>query len=509
MQTIFNRRNKLIFFLFCIFLSFTFLLIATKSSPLYPFNDWVDTNASFTMGKAMMNGRVLYRDIVDQRGPFLYLLFGVAYLISNTTFIGVFIFEVVAASFLFYFSFRAINLFINAKYAVISLPMLTAMVLNLKSFAQGGSPEEFCLPLIAVGLYHLLAYFKDIYPKPVPQKWVLINGVIAGCVLWIKFSLLGFWIGWVLSVCISLIINHGMVKALKTCLVFLTGMIIATLPWVAYFGFHQSIYKWVNSYFIVNLRGYSTSSSILTIIKSTIIGILYLLRENPVTIGFLFFGFIVSIIYEKFIEHKLGRVSLLLSFFLLALSVFGGGTLYIYYLLIFSPFIIFGFIFVMTQIFEKYGKIYNSKYAYMLTCIIFIISLTFTYFFHHNVDMLKLTKNDLVQYHYATIINKNENPTLLNYGGLDHGFYTTTGIVPSVKYFQNLNIDYSRYPVVMDEQNRYIREKLVDYVVMQIPISIYDGEIDLPCLNENYQLIETEQQRNEKTDFYYLLFKKK
>ncbi len=37
-------------------LSFGFLLICSKSSPLYPYNDWVDVNCFFTMGRSMLHG---------------------------------------------------------------------------------------------------------------------------------------------------------------------------------------------------------------------------------------------------------------------------------------------------------------------------------------------------------------------------------------------------------------------------------------------------------------------
>ena len=104
---------------FCLFLSIIFLLIATKSSPLYPFNDWVDVNAFFTGGKAMMNGRILYRDVFDHKGPLFYLLFGLAYLISNTLFLGVFIFEVISFSIFLFFSFKLASLFIDFNYSLI------------------------------------------------------------------------------------------------------------------------------------------------------------------------------------------------------------------------------------------------------------------------------------------------------------------------------------------------------------------------------------------------------
>ena len=66
------------------------LLFTTRSSVLFACNNWDDANSYFTMGKGMMNGLVIYRDLYDQKGPFLYLLYGIAYLISNKSFQGVF-----------------------------------------------------------------------------------------------------------------------------------------------------------------------------------------------------------------------------------------------------------------------------------------------------------------------------------------------------------------------------------------------------------------------------------
>lgn len=73
-----------------------YLLICTKSSPLYSLNDWVDSNAFFTMGKGIINGKIPYKDLFEQKGPLLYFIHGISYIISNKTFIGVFILEVLS-----------------------------------------------------------------------------------------------------------------------------------------------------------------------------------------------------------------------------------------------------------------------------------------------------------------------------------------------------------------------------------------------------------------------------
>jgi len=497
-----SSKNFTTCFLFALF----FLLIATKSSPLYPFNDWVDANASFTMGKAMMNGRVLYRDIFDHRGPLLYFLYGLAYIISNTTFLGVFIFEVISFSFFLFFSFKILSLYIDKEYALIAIPLLAVAVLNLKSFSHGGSPEEFCLPLIAISLFSLLKYFTVGYPKPISNRWLFINGFIAGCVLWIKFSFLGFWFGWMFSILISMLINKQINQAIKLALVFFTGMIVATLPWAIYFGLNHSIYDWINAYFVFNMTGYTQAFSLISIIKSTLLGLLSHLAQDPVNVGLVFFGIIVFVIYKNFYKTALCRLGILSCFLFLSLGVFGGGRNYIYYFLIFSPLLIFVFIVLFMHVYDRFAVIQSRKKFHSILFLSLIFSSLYLVQFNHNIYMLEFKKEDLVQFKYASIINQKKDATLLNYGTLDGGFYSAADIVPNIRFFYNPNIDYLRYPLILDEQIRYIREGVVDYIVTLNPIAYCDEKLDIPHLYENYWLIEKEIQVYEGIDVCYLLF---
>ena len=88
-----KQKNAWLILGACFLASFLSLLFFSRSSFLYPTNTWVDSNASLTVGSALMHGKVLYADIFDQRGPFLYLLYGLASLVSSTTFTGVFLLE--------------------------------------------------------------------------------------------------------------------------------------------------------------------------------------------------------------------------------------------------------------------------------------------------------------------------------------------------------------------------------------------------------------------------------
>ena len=113
-----------IFFFFCAFL---ILLFTSKNSFLFKLNDWVDANAFYTVGKGMMNGVIPYRDLFEQKGPLLYVIYGIGYLFSPTTFHGVFILEVLFFTVFLYYIHKIICMFFeNKKYSLIIVPIFAA-----------------------------------------------------------------------------------------------------------------------------------------------------------------------------------------------------------------------------------------------------------------------------------------------------------------------------------------------------------------------------------------------
>lgn len=147
---------------------------------------------------------------------------------------------------------------------------------------------------------------------------------------------------------------------------------------------------------------------------------------------------------------------------------------------------------------KKINLIKFGMPIYVATCMLFTCNIS------SNFEFRKVKKDDLVQFQFAKIINEKPNSTLLNYGFLDGGFYTVTGIIPNFKYFQNQNIDYEKYPIIMDEQNRYIKESLADFVVIKVLNE--DDSLDIPYLYENYNKLQTKYV--EDVNCYYMLFEK-
>ena len=160
-----NKTKNLLFLGFSFISSFLILMICSRSSFLYPMNDWVDAQCFFTVGKAMGNGQVVYRDIFEQKGILLYVLHMFAYFISHTTFIGVFFLEVIAGTAFLFINIKLINLYTDFRYAVLSASLCSLLIYASRAFCKGDSAEELCLPLLAYALYLSVKAFKT-------EKWL-------------------------------------------------------------------------------------------------------------------------------------------------------------------------------------------------------------------------------------------------------------------------------------------------------------------------------------------------
>lgn len=167
----------------CIASALVVLLINSKCSPLYPTNDWIDSNAYLTIGRAMLHGQIPYRDLVDHKGPLLYMLHALAACISPYTFRGVFVFEVIAGAVYCRFAVKIAQLYAPDKVAWLTAPLVAVVTYTMPAMSEGDSAEEFCLPLLMAGLYCFLRFLQD-KERRISPAVLVANGIFAGIIFW-------------------------------------------------------------------------------------------------------------------------------------------------------------------------------------------------------------------------------------------------------------------------------------------------------------------------------------
>lgn len=491
-------KKKLIF---CLIISIVFLLIGTKSSPLYTLNDWYDAQCFFTMGKSMMNGSVPYLDLFEQKGPLLFLIYGIASLISTDSFIGVFIIEVIAYTIFLYYIDKIITMYLPEKYSYILLTILSLLILSSRSFTHGGSCEELCFPLLAITVYYFIKYLKNNY---ISNKETLIIGILTGCIFWMKYTLLGFSFGFVLAVAIKKIKNKEWKDFIIKIFYFLLGITVTSIPWIIYFGIHKGGLKsLVDIYFLFNITSYADNITITQKIINFFITIKGVLIKYYQYLILIIIPMIISIKTKLFFNHTKDNICLLISTLLLLTFLFIGGTNYRYYSLPMQPLMIFGLIYIASIIDKnKIGKLIKNHHI-IVTILTIIICLPIAYYRSPNTEYIKKDKNDYAQYTFLEEISPNS--TILNYGFLDGGFYFTTKTYPTQYYFQKNNIKYDVFPQNIDEQRKYIQEKRTDYVIASNKTS----KQDLELLEKNYILIKTHTQKYEEHKRTYYLYQRR
>lgn len=491
------KKKKILFY---ITISILFLLIGTKSSPLYRINDWYDAECFFTMGKSMMKGMIPYLNLFEQKGPLLFFIYGIASFISKTNFLGVFILEIISYTVFLYYIDKIIKLFIHEKYSYILLPILSLLILSSRSFTHGGSCEEFCFPMLAMITYYLIKYLKS---KQIKNIEVFIIGIISGLIFWMKYTLLGFTIGF----CLIYLIEDLIEKKFKDLLIkagyFLLGFLLTTIPWIIYFGIQKGgIQSLVDTYFLFNIKNYANDISLLQKLINcinTIKGVLFKYYQYLILI---LIPMLISIKYKIFFNDRKENIKLIIPTLLLLFFLFIGGTNFRYYSLPMQPFMIFGLLFIMILLEKrKFNKII-LKYITPLSIMTILICLPIAYLRSPNTEYIKKDKSYYAQFTFLEKIKP--NTTILNYGFLDGGFYLTTNTYPSTYYFHKININYDIYPKVLEEQRRYIKEGIIDYVIARNIKSK-----DKKFIEENYRLIDIHKQDYEKKERTYYLYEKK
>lgn len=511
-----TKKGNFAIYLYLVISVFFCLLLATRSSFLYPLNNWDDANSYFSMGKAFFNGKMLYRDVFDQKGMYLYFLYGLSYLISHTTFIGVFILEIILGIVDVVFFYKIITLYTGndqteKKVLAAVLATLTfAVIVCSRSFWWGGSAEEISLPFYVIGLYLSLEYFKNGYEeKTMPFKTVFFGGILAGFIANVKFTGLGFYFAWMMMVFFSYLTHKEFAAGIKACFVFLFGMFLPFLPWIIYFGIRGGLYEWYWGYIYVNVFVYtkveSENPGFFGKIKDLTKILYWLIRNNWQYFVPAIFGMFGSVFEED--KKILGRLNMPVLFAFMFLGFFGGGRELPYYSLPLSVFAVLGFASLgygisKVTFTQESGTDKGIGFKSMLVALIYLgFALGFIYMNSMNISFMKTSRDSYFMYRFRDEVLETKEPTLLNVGCLDAGLYTLCDIVPSCRWFQTqtLNIDEPENNPYL-EQERYVREGLIDYVLVRdnIPESI----------NDHYELIDKEKYGWDDMEFTYYLYKK-
>lgn len=493
-----NMRSGILAAAWCAIIAFFLLMICSRSSFLYPCNDWNDANSYFTMGKAMMNGQIIYRDLYDQKGPYLYLVYGIAYLLSHTSFAGVFVMEILSVSASLFAAYKLLCLYCDRRIALMLIPVLGGVMLVSRSFYWGGAAEEFCLPLLSFSLYFSVRYFKERYPMPPCMKLLLINGIFAGIIMQVKYTMLGFYFAFMAMIALSCLFRRDFKNFFKGCFIFLGGMLITLLPWLLYFGAHNALDDWYQCYIYNNVFMYSNfreeGNGLFNRIYTLAKLLYWLILDNLSYFVFIIAGMLYFLIMPR--VRWFEKINLLLLFGFLFLGIYVGGSTLPYYaipLMIFTP---LGFV-AAGKLLMLFPQLPDRGLP-ILSALILFASAAGCYVGSANSYFMKQDRESYFLYQFKAIVEQEEEPTLLNISCLDAGLYTVADIMPTCRFFQTNGISFDE---MFQEQERYVAEGLTQFVLAR---DTYPSVIE-----NHYELVSQLPYEWDGMEFTYYLFRRK
>ena len=488
-------------------MAFMFLLVASKSSPLYPMNDWVDMHCFLTVGRGWRDGLLPYRDLIEQKGPLLYVAYALAVGLSPQGFAGVFALEVVTFALFLWLCSKIMRMYMESAAAVCTgLIAMTACIVVSKAFCHGGSLEETTMFVPAYSLYVLLSAQKE--GRLLTGREALIHGICAGVCLMTKYTICGFYLGLALAVAIWYLMRKEGRALLYVIAGFLSGMLLVCGLTALYFAAHGALDDLWRCYFYNNIFVYTGSEEKRTLLQAAAAavsqaaeGTFVRFAENRLFAAMIAIGLGWLAIRVRIEGIRL--LTVLLSFTCLTFTTFFTGWSCTYYVLILAPFCVFGMTALMMAG-NRFLKRWSVKAWLKMSAVglLAVFALITVYRKSDNTYLIRYDKADMPQYRFADVIRQVDNPTLLNYGFLDGGFYYASSATPASEHFCTLM---ANIPGMREAQRACIERGDADFVVTQNQKLSDSPWID----SSHYELIDEASFRFEDDVPIYYLYQKK
>lgn len=151
-----KRRAAL--FALCWLAATVLMLLISRDSYLYDIWWRGDTNWFMTCGRAWMEGLTPYADFADSKGPLLWLIYGIGYLLSPHDFTGVMWLSTISYAVVFYYAYSTMRLVGASRWSAACGLAVTALLLLNGYVHDEVRAEDFCQAFIAPVLYRFVKH---------------------------------------------------------------------------------------------------------------------------------------------------------------------------------------------------------------------------------------------------------------------------------------------------------------------------------------------------------------
>ena len=217
-------------------------IFSYTTSPLYNLNGSTPDSIIFQIiGKYWAQDSIPYRDLWDMKGPFIYFINAIGYLLTDSR-TGIYFIQIILMWFTLLSSYRICRQVVAPRQSFFIVLLSLA---NLSYIYEGGNlTEEYILLPLTISFYYVFKWINQYEGEHIinhlPQHSI-IYGIVLGLSLMTRLTN-------ALSICtavgtimVILLFHKKYKNVILNALFFLLGFIITTLPFLLYFHHHQAL----------------------------------------------------------------------------------------------------------------------------------------------------------------------------------------------------------------------------------------------------------------------------
>ena len=244
-------------------ISLSFLIVAIlfvtifsyTTSPLYNINGFTPDSIIFQIiGKYWAQNSIPYKDLWDMKGPFIYFINAIGYLLTDSR-TGIYIILIILMWFTLLCAYNICNQVVTPRQSYLIILLSLA---SLSYIYEGGNlTEEYILLPLTLSFYYVFRWinqYENEYIVNHLPKHSIIYGIVLGLSLMTRLTN-------ALSICtavcvimVVLLLHKRYKNLFLNALYFLLGFIITTVPFFLYFYNHQALDEMWKATFLFPLK---------------------------------------------------------------------------------------------------------------------------------------------------------------------------------------------------------------------------------------------------------------
>lgn len=432
-----------------------------------------DVNVWKYIANMIQDGRIIYKDLFDHKGPILYLFY---YLFRNYTIISELVIFIVNEIFIY----KITKIVLSDKYTKLKSIIVTAisMIILFITLEDFPNTESYSIPFILISLYY---FVKNLILKYNAKSFAII-GFCMSIVLFLRANIIVLWIIIYLYFITKMIIKRKIKELFRLIGYTILGMSICIVPIVIYLRHNNILKEFIEYYLIFNLK-YASVNTQNNIWETCIYFFIVTLCIHPIII----FINILLIFLKKNVEDRKLLIINLIYYIVSIYIVISPKREYLHYAIILMPCVII-----------PLSMLIKNKYKYKLAITIGIELYLALIVFGIGYYNIKYKKENLQKYLLKIEIiadwlkeNTQEDDNILVLGN-ENIIYNLSERNYKGKFFYQFPVIYNSD----DISNKFlqeIKEQMPEYIIVNKYKINNDNNIDREIskiLEEQYIQIE-------------------